>query len=452
MEHSRQLQKSESSQDEIAHQRHHSIGMREVQSGRAVLILGVYVFDTTVTDKGDDVSAVVSIIPERASFATPFIIYHAESVAAADDVGRTLGAHRVPTNFNHNSVELPVHRKVSTSCSFSLTGKKLDIIRHGMPRRTVMRALPLDPRVVYFLRLTETLGVDIRYGGETRYFGTIVQEGSGIRRPVLATHRGTINAGIREKSKNWERAIPFYESVFVGGDDSGDDRTYVGYATHDREQFPTGITRTVCLCCAAATSLTVEHCTPKWLANRLGVTPVTAEILCKPCNTTFGAEFEDYVAKLYDTNMLTAPVHRNLVSRWAVKTAIMLSAVSNVSIRQELFDFVEGRNADSSVSVYWCDNAQSMLDSGYHYVVTKFRPELAAESFLFTMIFGATSFVVARTPTELGPLPLIDRWAPGFLLGQASDKNIKIHDWIMRNKFGIDLCYGSYQDRRSQHR
>ncbi|MBA0048188.1 hypothetical protein [Mycobacteroides sp. LB1] len=446
------MERREPTQEDIARQRKHSIGLRSTQINRAVLTQGVYVFDATVTDKGDDLSTVVSIIPEKASFATPFAIYHAESAIAADAFGKALGAHRIPANFKHDSFEFPLHRKVSTSCNFSLSGKKLTITMHGTPRRTVMRGLKLDSRVVYFLRLTETLGIEIRHGDQTCYFGTIVQEGSGISRPALAAHRGTVNAGIREKSKDWERVNPFYESVFVGGDDSGDDHTYVGYATRDREQFPRGATRSTCMHCAAATSLTIEHCTPKWLADRLAVTPVTAKILCEPCNKTFGAELEDPIAELYDTKMLTDPAHRILVSRWAVKTAIMLSAVSNVSIRQELFDFVEGRETDSSVSVYWCDNARSLLDSGYHYVVTKFRPELAADSFLFAMSFGATSFVVARTPTELGTLPLIDRWAPSFLPGQASGEDIKIHDWIMRNKFGVDLYYGGYRDRPAQKR
>jgi hypothetical protein len=430
----------------------HAIAVRGTQIQRAVLYTGVFIIDRTVTDKGDVPGDIASIIPERNSFATPFAIYDAESELAAHAFGRMLGAHRVPADFAEDSVEFPLHRKVSTHSSFSLTGKKLTITMHGTPRRTVMRALPLPARVVYFLRLTKTLAIQIRYNRKTRYFGTIVLEGGDIRRPLVATHRGIINPGIREKSKNWEGANLIYESVFVGGDESGDDRTYTGYASHEREQFPLNVTRPTCLRCGAATRLTVEHCTPKWLTDRLNVTPVTAKILCKPCNTAFGAELEEPVAALYDTEALNNPAHRNLVTRWAVKTAIMLSSVSNVPIPQELFDFVEERNTDSSVAVYCTDTAQPFLDSGYLYMVTKFRGELASDSFLFSINFGRTLFVVARTTNSLDQLPLIDRWAPTFLPGRTSTDDIKIHDWIMRNKFGIELEYGPYQDRPAQKR
>ncbi|SKH67062.1 Uncharacterised protein [Mycobacteroides abscessus subsp. bolletii] len=430
----------------------HTIAMRGTQIQRAVLYTGVFTVERTVTDKGQLPNDVVSIVPERSSFATPFAIYDAESELAADSFGWMLGAHRVPEDFSEATVDLPLHRKVSTNSSFSLTGKKLSIAIHSTPRRTALRELSLPARVVYFLRLTQTLGVQIRYNERTRYFGTIVREGVDIRRPLIAMHRGTLNPGIREKSKNWEAFNSYYESVFVGGDDSGDDRTYVGYASRVREQFPLNVTRSTCLRCKSTTRLTVEHCTPKWLTDRLNVTPVTAKILCKPCNAAFGAELEEPVAALYDSGMLDDPAHRALVTRWAVKTAIMLSSVSNVQIPQELFDFVEGHNADSSVAVYCTGGARSFLDSGYLYVVTKFRPELATNSFLFSMNFGPILFVVARTTSELGQLPLIDKWAPSYAPGLAAVGDIKIHDWIMRNKFGIDLEYGPYQDRSAQRR
>lgn len=272
---------------------------------------------------------------------------------------------------------------------------------------------------------------------------------------LAASPPGEKNPGLLEKATNWTRWwTPDAGNLMGGATEFTRTYTYVSAPGDARPRIPPPVRRAACANCGSGSDLTIEHCTPKWLADRLGSKPVTARVLCDPCNAQFKRCFEDPVSAMFAADTVAAKASRDIVSRWAAKTAAMLAHATYTQVPAAVSEYYRGTARDT-VSVY-CLDASPAVKQGYSFRVTKFEDKFN-DAFLVSMAFGDRYFVVAHSQEPIGPIALLEQWyppTPPSKNERAAPNDVcpadgavtNIHEMILSDHFGITLTHENFTE------
>src|SRR5437588_471757 len=246
----------------------HVYALKHFAIQRAICTVGVFAVERTLIERASpECPDGEPIVPTWATVAVPFVRIFAESTRAAKAFAYGWGAVQIS---EETAIDLPIHCSISSVAHFAITGNTITFTTRGI----VSLVLDLDPRMTYFLKLTQMLGVEIT-DGSSRFFGTVELEGSGNPWPKVSSLPGRMNRQAIAKSTKWEGIFPSTAQNLVGGEDIPDDHNRIYGATTRTRFIPPQTVRDRCLRCGIQSlRLTVEHCTPKWLTDRLQVPPV----------------------------------------------------------------------------------------------------------------------------------------------------------------------------------
>ncbi|SHS15477.1 Uncharacterised protein [Mycobacteroides abscessus subsp. abscessus] len=376
----------------------------------------------------------VMIEPRHYTVATPMLVIQHRSPAGAILLANEIGALPYDTDL----ITIPLASQICISATFQVRGALLQIRRRNKAK-DLMFALQITERFAYFLSMTNNLSVNI-VGGKQNWFVTMVERPRWQGFPLVASVAGLLNDGIRMHSTEWLGVAPSPD-VLVGGIDEIATWAY-GASTVDLN-IPkvNSYYRDTCVRCGLRTELNKEHCTPKWLANLLGVEPVVGRILCPECNGHFGDRFEIPISKLYGEGKFRDPQYRQLVGRWALKTALTLTSMSNLSTPSWLWKVVDGQTAPSTLHIYHLV-VPAEPHRGYIYSVTRF-PRSMPEAFAFTIQFDEEMFLIVNSPNH-----------QDVLKGLIAEKRAAepMHESMIRQYFGVELERGEAVLRPSTRR
>lgn len=299
---------------------------------------------------------------------------------------------------------------------------------------------PIDPRLARFLRLCETLSVVIETPTAAFVASFVIDE----RPPQQVFHEGTLRmksfASVVEHSDKWAPATLGSMSLLAGMADLADHHVRTYMATPSACDLPDRISYVgPCLACGGPGN-SREHCLPRWIANAHNVVPVVAPLFCVSCNSHFGAEVEAPLAIEVRANGLSGALHTELFARWAVKTALTLSAASEVRFPNEWMREIRAGVISEDFQIF--ANANAVMEPGYLFSVTHFsRAERHNGLFLLTFAMNGLLFVVLRNPTGTIELPGLDRLRPephARSVAQTIDV-VKLHDHIVAALTGHEI-------------
>lgn len=321
--------------------------------------------------------------------------------ACAQVQAAALDAHEL-----HNpTATLPLHVEPSKRASFRLDGAEL-VVNAG-----ILQGVPLEMEDPFaeFLRLTDTLGVVVA-ATSRQYIATLHPSSAAEMLPCMAVHPGGLSQKgfdrVKQRSSNWKAVVPVNVSLMAGGEDLSDDHVMTYGSTAQERFLPTGLSYSgTCILCGG-TRVSVEHCTPSWLTEMLGVMPTTAPLLCVACNHRLGRNIEEPVAGLYHAGRLLDPANKQLMALWMFKTALMLSAAANVQIPVDLRESLARCEVRRDLLIDATEDASGQI-AGYRFTVTHFRRSLRQQgAFLFSFVGGSLRYYVARPP-EGAPLSVV---------------------------------------------
>lgn len=376
----------------------------------------------------------------------PFLLIETNSSAEASRLASLLDAFDT-ADARYDTVRLPIHERISRYAKFDINDDTLSIEARGNRVFTIR----IKDRLSYFLKLTQCLHFYI-YDEPARpplYFGAINGRHAPIQWPIEAVHRGSINPGILEKSKEWRPAIILDYNTRDG--DTGT-RPYACqsesyYISQERAYTPEVRPRACCIVCQG-TDLNDEHCIPDWLSKSLNVIPITAKVFCKACNSFFGDELESPVATLYRSGLLMSPSYESLVDRWAAKTAIALASISHVHIPQPLIDYVRSSKADPLLLCYRERDDSPEEATDFWYRLTNFDRAMP-DAFLFCFGFGPFVFILIRGGQHRQQLGQETTPTPTHA---SSDVPDNVYDGLLQKYFGITLEIEPADLRRTRPR
>lgn len=371
----------------------------------------------------------VMISPRHNTFATPMLILDLNHVAAillAKEIGAQL--HDIA------STTIPMSVQTSTAVTFQIRGTTLQLRRRSQSRELMM-SVAITDKFAYFLSMTNNVSINIR-AGKRHWFVTVVDQVH-WQIPQVAVHSGPVNEGVMAHSIGWEAVYPGPSGLLIG--DIDDDMWTWTYRAsraenNDNKPKPNSLRRDTCARCGVKAELNREHCTPKWLTDLLRVEPVVGRILCEPCNTAFGKQFEKPISDLYAAGRFRDPDVQELIYRWAIKTALTLAAMSNIEYPSWLWKVVDGHRAPPTLHMFHI-LVPAPPDPGYVYTVTVF-PRSMREAFAFTFTFDDQMFVIVNSPEHAEPLY-------DFVKDRRDEE--PVHECAIRHYFGVELERGPAQ-------
>lgn len=360
--------------------------------------------------------------PSYWSFATPLLVVELGNAAAAEALAVHLGAFRrdSPKGFS-----VPLSMQICISAVFALDCNTLQI--RGIASTQASLSMQVTDRYAYFLSLTNNLSVNI-VCGQRRWWITLVDRHKWNGVPSVAAYPARYNNGIIEKSPRWTAGMVSPDSMIT---DFQEIYTWTYGASTVKRNIPKleSFEPDSCVRCDGS-DLNREHCTPKWMADRLNVEPVVGRIACVDCNTGFGRGLEIPVSALYAAGQFRDPEYDGLVYRWALKTALMLSAMSNIAFPAWLWRVVDGQKPPDTLHLFRI-LVPALPDGGYLYTVTSF-PYGTGEVFACSFMFDNDMFLFVQSPDHLQPLD--------FLSDKAESE--PLHEAAIRHYFGVELERG----------
>lgn len=186
-----------------------------------------------------------------------------------------------------------------------------------------------------------------------------------------------------------------------------------------------------CVRCDSYGELSREHCTPKWLADRLNVEPVVGVITCYDCNGAFRG-MEKTESAVHAAGQLRDSTHNELIYRWALKTLLMLTAMSNIRSPTWLWQVVDGHTPPNTLHLFRIHVPGEPKNGGYLYTVTSFPQEIREEAFACSLLFDNEMFLVVNSPEHRTPLD--------FLADRADKEPLR--EAAIRHYFGAELERG----------
>lgn len=308
---------------------------------------------------------------------------------------------------------LPLASSPTSSATFMVEGGELKLISNARKLGLLGAAsFKIEARLEWFLAGCGTLAIVIKTRSKL-WTATITQDGS---LPVVLIHDGNTTMpaldAVMNHSKRWERSGIGNTSLLAGMQRVADHhyRTYAAMTTLEPDLPDRLSYQGDCLGCGAPGN-SREHCVPNWIAKDQGVHPVVAPIFCVDCNNYFGQTLETPVAIAARAGALPQEVGSVLFTLWAIKTALALSAASDVLIREEWMRAIRDEKMPENFQVFAETNVS--MDPGYFFSVTQFsRQARQRGQFLFSFGMNGLFFVVLREESRLLDIPAISRVRP----------------------------------------
>lgn len=203
------------------------------------------------------------------------------------------------------------------------------------------------------------------------------------------------------RSHKYNIEIAFGREAYLGMPPSSDYDFYV--STNTAVSLPPNVNLGGrCLTCNEP-SVTREHCSPKWLADRYSVEPLVARILCKSCNSWFGKNFEEPVADMFQRGI---PIDFETLSKWSIKTAITMSIAAGSIPDPDWLPKLRDNQIPQGLKVYF-DTRMRFNERGFAFGISKLSEQLREEShFLFGLMTPVFSMFVINAAEKRINIPL----------------------------------------------
>ena len=265
------------------------------------------------------------------------------------------------------------------------------------------------------------------------------------KQPRVAVRHGSFDtkqySALILHSTSWADTLMANTSLYAGSDDDSDHHSRTYLATPDELDIPQGIAyRGNCLGCGSQ-GRSIEHCTPNWIATEHKVVPVTAPIFCSQCNAYFGHELENPISTMLRSGSLVDQLESELFVRWAIKTALALSAASDSPIDDSWMWAIRKGLVPEGFSVF--ADATARMAPGYIYTVTHFSRSFSEQgAFLVTYAMDGLLFIVLRDPTGDIEVPEWTQVHPSTIQrerqSESRDLN-ELHFSIMKSMTGHEM-------------
>ena len=203
------------------------------------------------------------------------------------------------------------------------------------------------------------------------------------------------------RSHKYNIEIAFGREAYLGMPPSSDYDFYV--STKNTVSLPPNVNLGGrCLACNEP-SVTREHCSPKWLADRYSVEPLVARILCKSCNSWFGKNLEEPVADMFQKGI---PIDFETLSKWSIKTAITMSIAAGSIPDPDWLPKLRDNQIPQGLKVYF-DTQMRFNEPGFAFGISKLSEEMRQKSqFLFGLMTPVFSMFVINASEKRIAIPL----------------------------------------------
>lgn len=215
-------------------------------------------------------------------------------------------------------------------------------------------------------------------------------------------------------SHKYNIEIALWREAYLGMPPSSDYEFYV--STKNAVSLPRNVNfGGRCLACNEP-SVTREHCSPKWLADRYSVEPLVARILCKSCNSWFGKNLEEPVADMFQRGI---PINFETLSKWSIKTAITMSIAAGSIPDPDWLPKLRDNQIPQGLKVYF-DTQMTYNESGFAFGISKLSEHLREKSqFLFGLTTPVFSMFVINVAEKQIAIPL-NQIYPDQLPGESA--------------------------------
>ncbi len=271
----------------------------------------------------------------------------------------------------------------------------------------------IEDRLEWFLTRGRTLAIAIRTPSRT-WVATVASDGG----PLVAVLKGSTASkhfgALVQHSGDWNFARLGNPSLFPDAADAADQHYRAYSAAPARADLPRLIAYGGggCLGCGARGG-NREHCIPNWIASEQGVMPVVAPVFCSDCNGHFGRTLEAPLADLVRGGQLRNHLRGRLFTTWAIKTAIALSAASDVRVDTTWTRDLRNGQVPAGFEVFATTEARR--PPGYDFAVTHFsETERRAGLFLASFAMDGLVFYVARASPALDAIAGVPRTHPAY--------------------------------------
>lgn len=235
------------------------------------------------------------------------------------------------------------------------------------------------------------------------------------RTGALLNHsRASTLADEIKRSHKYSIEIAFGREAYLGMPPSSDYDFYV--STKHAVSLPRNVNfGGRCLACNEP-SVTREHCSPKWLADRYSVEPLVARILCKSCNSWFGRNLEEPVADMFQKG---TSIDFETLSKWSIKTAITMSIAAGSIVDPNWLPKLRDNQIPQGLKVHF-DNRMKFNERGFAFGISKLSQQLREESqFLFGLMTPVFSMIVINAAEKQIKIPLTQIYPDQFTIENA---------------------------------
>ena len=231
---------------------------------------------------------------------------------------------------------------------------------------------------------------------------------------LLNHNRESALANEIARSHKYNIEMAFGREAYLGMPPSSDYDFYV--STKDAVSLPPNVNLGGhCLACNEP-SVTREHCSPKWLADRDSVEPLVARILCKSCNSWFGRNLEEPVADMFQKGI---PIDFETLSKWSIKTAITMSIAAGSIPDPDWLPKLRDNQLPQGLKVYF-DTQMIFNERGFAFGISKLSEQLREEShFLFGLMTPVFSMLVINAAEKRIDIPLNQIYPDQFSIENA---------------------------------
>lgn len=309
-----------------------------------------------------------------------------------------------------NSGTLPLNWNVSSKVTFSIVKNKIVINSRDMPGNinTEVDYLfnrltsEINERQKYFLSLSDTLGICLVRNNE-KYFSTICRKNTVSSILVHDSVPPKNLNRVFDISKNWKAVRAFGDIYASGAHEIPNDHFIAMYSGQDGENITKKVKYSGDCIFGHKGQTTIEHCTPKWLADSLRAQPITCKLLCEDCNTNFfGKQFEVKMSQLFFNKQICDNDNRNFVALWCVKTALFISAAANVPLKHSWLDSLYNKQIPNGFQIFVSD--MHAKPNCYYAIPTIFNGQRTEKGcFFFQFICDGMCFIVVNSPERSIP-------------------------------------------------
>lgn len=311
-------------------------------------------------------------------------------------------------------IPMPLEATESATINLKPDNKVEIVVRHDV------LTLDNDDQTAKIIALCNNLSIGVRHQSGD-YFARI-SSFPHTSFPTFPGRTGALLNHSRElalaeeiaRSHKYDIEILFGREAYLGMAPSSDYDFYV--STNQSVSLPPNVNLGGrCLACNEP-SVTREHCSPKWLADRYSVEPLVARILCKSCNSWFGKNLEEPVADMFQKGM---PIDFKTLSKWSIKTAITMSVAAGSIVDPNWLHKLRDNQIPQGLKVYF-DTQMRFNECGFAFGISKLSEQLREEShFLFGLTTPVFSMFVINAAERRIDIPLNQIYPDQFSIENA---------------------------------